>query len=541
MVKTVYEQFRAAADANPDLPFLHYPACAERGYLATGRTFSYGEALELTDDLAARYLAAGYGPGYRVALLIGNRPMHFWHLLALNCIGASAVPINPDYRAHEMQFAIEFAECALVAADGPQLDDLRSVCAKLSPAVPVFHDTGETDAIPPPARTMEQDVPGDPGEREALIIYTSGTTGHPKGCMISNTSCLAAGESYGTAGGLIDFRTGEDRLYIPLPAFHMNVSVYTLNTMTRLRNCIVLQDRFRASSWWQDIVESEATCVHYMGIIPPLLVKAPPSSLDRAHSVRFGQGAGVDPSVRDAFEARFGFPLIEAWGMTETSRAIQNCRLPRDPAGRAFGIPRPPLEVYVSDDAGNPLPADTPGELMVRAMGDDPRHGFFSGYLNQPEETERAWAGGWFHTGDIVTQRADGMLSFVDRKKNIIRRSGENIAAAEIEEALIEHSFVRSVAVLAVDDEFHDEEIMACIVPMTSQDGGAEAAEGIVDWARDRLARHKLPGWICFVDEVPVTGTQKIQKGAIFDKDSDPRQDPCSIDTRALKRRPATT
>ncbi|MCR9139948.1 MAG: AMP-binding protein [Alphaproteobacteria bacterium] len=536
MVETVYEQFSAAAAASPHLAFLCYPKSEDRGYLSDGREYSYGESLETVDRLAARYDAAGYGPGHRIAMLFGNRPDHFWHLLALNRIGASAVPLNPAYLKHELHYGVEFAECALVVAAGERVDDLRQVCSQMEIPVAVVDVAVDTGPLPAPARHAAI-VPAAGGAREALIIYTSGTTGKPKGCMISNTSCLAAGESYGTAGGLINFEVGADRLYIPLPTFHMNVSVYTLNTMTRLRNCIVLQDRFRASTWWPDIVSTGATCVHYMGIIPPLLVKSERSADESRHRVKFGQGAGVDPVVREAFEERFGFPLIEAWGMTETSRAIQNCREPRDPDGRAFGRVRPPLEVQIVDDDDKPLPFGTPGELIVRSSGSDPRHGFFSGYLKQPEETEKAWRNGWFHTGDIVRQREDGMLYFVDRKKNIIRRSGENIAAAEIEEALIDNPNVKSVAVIAVEDEMHDEEIMACIVLMSGAEATEETALSICRSVRDRLIRYKLPAWVSFVEEIPVTSTQKIQKSAIFPDGTDPRKDPRTIDTRHLKRR----
>lgn len=536
MVTSVHEQFASATQAAPDLPFLCYPGSPDRGYLPSGATFSYGQAFDLVEKLAARYLEAGFGPGHRIATLLGNRPEHFWHLLALNRIGASMVPLNPSYLDHELHYAIEFADTAMVVTTSDRLPDLARTCGAMSPAVPV-HDIACSDAALPMPGRRPAAVPSAPADREAMIIYTSGTTGRPKGCILSNTSCLAAGESYGTAGGLIDFDVGKDRLYIPLPAFHMNVSVYTLNTMTRLHNCIVLQDRFRASTWWLDIVETGATCLHYMGIIPPLLVKAAPSEIEARHKVKFGQGAGVEPAVREAFETRFGFPLIEAWGMTETSRAIQNCHLPRDPGGRAFGHPRPPLEVRIVNDDGAPVPPDTPGELLVRSEGPDPRHGFFSGYLKQPEETEKVWQGGWFHTGDVVLRRPDGMLVFVDRKKNIIRRSGENIAAAEIEETLIENPSIKGVAVLAVPDELHDEEVMACVVLMADQKACEKAAVAIFERASGRLAPYKRPGWISFIDQIPVTGTQKIRKDAIFPGGTDPRHAASSFDLRALKRK----
>ncbi|MGF7160005.1 crotonobetaine/carnitine-CoA ligase [Rhodoligotrophos appendicifer] len=536
MAQSVYEQFRDAALQSPNLPFLCYPPSVDRGYVAEGGDFLYGEMLGKVDAIARSYQEAGYQAGHRVALVLGNRPEHFVHLLALNSVGVTVVPLNPGYLNHEFAYGIDFADCALVVGAAPRMDDLWLVAAGLSTPVPVIDGEQLPDRFPSPAARIQSSA-SSLGDREAMIIYTSGTTGRPKGCIISNASCLAAGESYSTAGGVINFEKGRDRLYIPLPSYHMNVSIYTLNTMARLHSCMVMQDRFRASTWWSDIVVTRATCVHYMGIIPPLLLKAPFSQDERRHSVKFGQGAGIDPIVKEGFERRFGFPLVEAWGMTETSRAIQNSREPRDSDGRAFGRPRPPLEVRIADENDEPLPFGMAGELLVRAEGGNPRHGFFSGYLKQPEETEKAWRNGWFHTGDIAMQREDGMLFFIERRKNIIRRSGENIAAAEIEEALINHPEIESVAVMAVADELHDEEILACIVLMPGVDPSVDLARAIQERARDRLAPYKLPAWLAFIETIPVTGTQKVQKGSIFPEGVDPRTDPRSVDLRDTKRK----
>jgi len=272
--------------------------------------------------------------------------------------------------------------------------------------------------------------------------------------------------------------------------------------------------------------------------MPPLLLNQAPTPDERQHRVRFGIGAGIEPELHEAFEKRFGLPLIEVWGMTETGRIYADAFEPRQIHTRAFGRPRGGLEARVVGERDQDVPPGTEGELLVRWGGaDGPRHGFFSGYLKNPEATEEAWRGGWFHTGDVVRGTPDGMLVFVDRKKNIIRRSGENIAAAEVEATLQAHDAVGQVAVIAVPDELRDEEVMACIVTMPGVAGDPATAERLVRWCLDRLAYYKVPGWVLFVDALPTTGTQKVQKAQIFPPGTDPRGQAGAIDLRSLKKR----
>jgi crotonobetaine/carnitine-CoA ligase len=284
-------------------------------------------------------------------------------------------------------------------------------------------------------------------------------------------------------------------------------------------------------------VASRATVIHYLGVMPPLLLKQPSTPEEREHRVKFGLGAGVEPELHEAFEKRFGFPLVEAWGMTETGRIYADSVEPRQIHTRAFGRPRGVLEARVVDDHDRDVSRGTEGELVVRCAGPDPRRGFFSGYVKNPEATEEAWRGGWFHTGDVARQIPDDMLVFVDRKKNIIRRAGENIAAAEIEAVLLAHEAVAQVAVLAVPDEVREEEVMACIVPLPSVTADAALADRLVDWCLERLAYFKAPGWILFLDRLPTTGTQKVQKAQIFPRGDDPRRRAGVIDRRQRKRR----
>jgi crotonobetaine/carnitine-CoA ligase len=191
--------------------------------------------------------------------------------------------------------------------------------------------------------------------------------------------------------------------------------------------------------------------------------------------------------------------------------------------------------VRVVDDQDCDVPKGQPGQLLVRSSGDNPRRGFFSGYLQDGAATEQAWRGGWFHTGDVVTQDDSAMLYFVDRRKDIIRRSGENISAAEVEACLAVHPGVARVAVLAVPDEMRDEEVLAVVVPASGALPDEALGRQLVAHCLQELAYYKAPGWLVFRDSLPVTATNKLQKNLIFAAGQDPRGE--AIDLRALKKR----
>ncbi len=215
-----------------------------------------------------------------------------------------------------------------------------------------------------------------------------------------------------------------------------------------------------------------------------MLLKAPPCPEERRHSVRFGLGAGLDPQLHRAFEERFGIPMVEVWGMTETGRFLADNHEPRRIDTRAFGKPTGDFLAKVVDETDREVPHGQEGELVVRWAGPDPRAGFFRGYLKDEAATAEAWRGDWFHTGDVVTQEPDGMLHFVERRKNIIRRSGENISAAEVENALVGHPAVARLAVIPVTDELRDEEVLACVVLTEGHQPTAETAAAILDQGR---------------------------------------------------------
>jgi acyl-coenzyme A synthetase/AMP-(fatty) acid ligase len=196
------------------------------------------------------------------------------------------------------------------------------------------------------------------------------------------------------------------------------------------------------------------------------------------------------------------------------------------------------MDYRIVNEEGADVAAGTAGELLVRRKGDDPRRGFFSEYLKDPAATAEAWAGGWFHTGDVVAEGQDGSLFFVDRKKNIVRRSGENIAVTEVESVLSDLGSVAGVAVAPVPDETRGEEVFALITPRDMPRDAREASALAQDIARacaERLAYFKVPAHIAFVDKIPVTATQKLQRGTIKAIAAQAVGAPGTIDLRAFK------
>lgn len=532
---TIGKVFFEAAQTWKDRPFLCVPANPRRGYHAAGWEITYAQAAKQVRDLMDLYQSAGYGLGHRVALLLENRPEHFLHKLALNALGACCVPVNPDYRASELMYLLQHSRPDLIVTIASRQSDLVTMQADVPSPIPLVTFESFGAGVPPSRRPGKTGAPS--AATAASILYTSGTTGQPKGCVLSHYYELANGAWYATRGFLSTFKVGGDRLYNPLPLYHVNSGVFSFFCAMLTGNCQIQSDRFRPERWWPEIRESRATVVHYLGVIVPLLLGRLPGPEDRDHQVRFGLGAGVEPTLHARFEERFDFPLIEVWGMTEIVGALFDNEPTRQVGTRSFGRVREEgLEVRIVDDQDNDVPDGSPGQMLVRHSAATPRKRFFSEYFDDPEATSDAWRGGWFHTGDGVVRDEDGTIHFVDRLKNIIRRSGENIAAAEVEAVLQTHPMVKQVSVLALADELRDEEVLACVVLSREQGGYNEAVE-LFDYCNERLAYYKAPGWMIFLDELPTTGTQKIQKHRIFLKGSDPRTLTGMIDLRSRKKR----
>ena len=535
---TVFERFRTTAALAPDDDFLFVDAVTAQTYGVEPGAVSWRAAAAEVERLRQAYAAAGYRHGHRVGLLLENRPAFLFHWFALNGVGASVVPISAEMRSAELEYLIGHSEICLAVTLPHREQDLRA--AAKAAGVRCAAMVADAAVPPAPAAPLAFDAPS--ASSECALLYTSGTTGRPKGCRLTNAYFLRAGEWYAGLGDVCPVRPGRERVITPLPLNHVNAMAFSTMVVLTAGGCLVQLDRFHPTTWWRSVRDSRATIVHYLGVMPAMLLSAPGSGADREHAVRWGFGAGVDGKHHAPFEARFGFPLVEAWAMTETGAAacVMANHEPRHVGTSCFGKPEAFVDVRLVDDEGRDVPAGVPGELLVRSAGRDPRRYFFSGYLKDEAATHEAWQGGWFHSGDMVRRDDDGTMYFVDRKKNVIRRSGENISAVEVESVLNQHPAVKASAVAAAPDELRGDEVLACVVLRDPVAVGAHAelAAGIVQHVLAQLAYYKAPGYVAFVDELPLTASQKIQRGELRTLAQALPGQPNCVDTRAMKRRP---
>ena len=532
---TVYEAFQRTLARHGGREFLSILPETARHYGIEARSYTYAQAADEIATLANRYAAAGLRAGQRVGLMLENRPAMFFHWLALNSLGVSAVPLNPDWREAELEYVVGHSEMVAAIVPPTRVEELRRAAERIGHRLSVGTEEERSAVV----GATDDRRPAPDANTECALLYTSGTTGRPKGCVLTNEYFLWSGTWYAGIGGLCQLQEGVERLITPLPMTHMNAMACSTMVMLLTGGCIIPLDRFHPRTWWDSVRESRATVLHYLGVMPAMLLGSAPAPDDRQHRIRFGFGAGVSPRLHAAFEERFGFPLIEAWAMTETgcAAAIIASHEPRKIGTACFGRPSSKVDCRVVTAEGDDAAPGAHGELWVRSAGDHPRRGFFSEYLKDPEATAQAWQGGYFHTGDIVFVDTDGDFHFVDRKKNVIRRSGENISAVEVEGVLLQHPRIASVGVSAVPDEVRGDEVMACVVPRGTVEDPPALARELVELCLQKLAYFKAPGYIAFCDELPLTPTEKIQRARLGELARERVGIGSTLDLRSMKKR----
>jgi crotonobetaine/carnitine-CoA ligase len=496
--RVVAEVLRARVEQAPERPFVR---CG-------GQWLTFRELDEISDRVAAGLAEAGIGKGDVVAFIVPNRQEMVELFFACAKLGVVQVPLNYWLKG---QFL------------GYQLTDCRATTL-------IVDELGYRSAAPLlPGTAIEQlvlldDVPGaalpstsyrsirecaKPAPRPEVdehdlvsVIYTSGTTGMPKGCMLPNGYYIALGQAFGGAEWVIP----DDRVYTAYPLFHTSGQAVALMSALVNDASIAFAAEFHASTFLKEAAEEGASMLWGVGPMGMAILAQPPAPTDGAHPLRLAVWLPMGAEDQAEFERRFATPVVaEAFGQTECVPAtISPLRGPRTRG--AAGRSMPYLEIQTVDEGDRPVPPGEVGEIVIRPR--EPNV-MFQGYWGKPEATLEAFRNFWHHTGDLGRFDEDGVLTFVDRKKDALRRRGENVASFELEQAIAAHPDIARVAVTAVPSPLGEDDIKASIV---CHPGHPVTPEGLFDYFKNNLPYYAIPRYVDVRDSLPSNALNRIMK-----------------------------
>ena len=516
---TVHGLVERLARERPHDVFLHFE----------DQAFSYLEIDQASSRVAAGLQARGIARGDKVAIMLSNRPEFLFVWFGLSKLGAVEVPINTAQKGALLAYMLRQADCVAIVIEAelkPRLDQVIAEAPLLTRTIVLDGPAagGEDD----PAVTAFPDLVRNDGRfarpvigtsDPSAIIFTSGTTGPSKGVVLPQAYHLIQGEIICSKAGY----SPADRLYNALPLFHGNAQ--TLSTIPALMSgaSMVLAKRFSASQFWDDIRRHGCTEFNYIGGILSILLKTAPAAGDGDNPLRVMIGAGANGQVLAAFESRFKVTLLEAYGMSEIGSPLGSTVDVRRPG--SCGVVNDIYQTRLVDDAGAEVGPGEPGELLIRPLR---ANAMMSEYYAMPGATVQAWRDLWFHTGDILRSDADGFHYFVDRKKDALRRRGENISSFEVEREVNAHPAVLESAAVAVSSDLGEDEVMICVV---LREGHSLTPPQLLEHCRERMAKYMTPRYIRMLDTLPKTPTERVQKFDLraqgvthdtFDSENDP-------------------
>ena len=488
-----------------------------------GEKITYRQLDDRVLRTAGMFRGLGIEAGDRVCLFLPNCPEFLYCWFGLSAIGAIAVPVNTAYKRDETAYILNDAEASALVSH-PALAEVAEAAARLAPSVQakllVAGESGgstgdglpsggwagftETLAAAEPVSELPAVSPLD----ISMLVYTSGTTGNPKGVEVTHQMYVAAGQGFAHWTEAV----ADDRFFTCLPYFHANAQYYSTMGTLAAGATLVVADRFSASRFWDQVRQAGATVVNFIGMMMPVLAKQAEAESDLNNRVRLFYGSpALAPEFLQAFQDRFGTDIIVGFGMTETCygtierigdrRRANSSGLPRQHPDSAFVN-----EIRIADDSGNPVGANVIGEITISNPAT------MLGYWRNEEQTRDALRDGWLFTGDLGWLDDDGFLYFVDRKKDVIRRRGENISSQQVEDAIKDHPNVLDCAVIAVPSELGEDEVKAYVVP---RPGAAVQPAEVVLWCADRLAYFKVPRYIEMRDEFPRTPSLRVRKDVL--------------------------
>ncbi|HEX7781546.1 MAG TPA: AMP-binding protein [Sphingobium sp.] len=492
---TLTDMVASAAAHWGDRPVLEFDRC--------GTILSFRALHEQTDLVAANLIDLGLMPGERVGLCMANIPQYPLSWFGILKAGGVVVPMNIAYRQDDAFHICQTSDVRFIICD----EERAALFETLRPTLPDLQNifvVGGSDEnfdilLKPSTRSvLVKRISGD----LTNLQFTSGTTGLPKGCMLTHR--------YWTE--LVDGIQRDIVEIVPQDVMLTAQSFSYIDPQWALVLCLhsgaklVVLERFRPSEFWAKVVEYDVTFFYCLAAMPLMMLSSPPSPAEKQHKVRLVICSAIPPNRHAAIEERFGCPWMEGYGSTETGSDI-SVSLSQHSAyvgSGSIGLPLRHREVEIVDDFDQPVSNDDIGELVVRGPG------MMRGYWRQPEATESVFRNGWYHTGDLATRSSDGRLYLVGRKRDMIRRAGENIAAIELETVLQQHPDVKLAACVAVPDAVRNEEVMALLVTEDDYDLSA-----IISFMKNRLATFKVPRYWKIVEQLPLTPSARVAKPEI--------------------------
>jgi crotonobetaine/carnitine-CoA ligase len=488
-------------------------------FIFKGATISYGAINRRVNRIANGLRTKGVAHGDRVGVMLPNGVEFPVTWLAIAKLGAVMVPINTGYKEHDLAYILSDSEAETLVIHEDFLavfENIRRRVGSLKRVVVLGHAPDGTESF----REMEEEASPDfaimgVGEDDLMNIqYTSGTTGFPKGCMLTHRYWMLLGSQLSEISGM---RPDDVDLTVQ-PFYYMDPQ---WNTVLCLVNGIplVIVPRFSPSAFWQIVKEHGVTFVYVIGTMPYYLLNQDEDpELEQNHALRVVYCSGINPQHHELFERRWNVPWREAFGMTETGCDLI-VRVDDDErtGSGALGDPFPGKEVKVIDGEGKELAAGGAGELVIKG---EP---MMLGYWNKPDATARTIRDGWLHTGDLAVRDERGDIRLVGRIKDMVRRTGENISCTEVESVLVDHGSVAVAAVVPVPDQLRGEEVKAYLLLREGIAAADVDPEEIIAFCKQRLAQFKIPRYIEFVDELPRTPSERVEKHKLIEGKADLR------------------
>ena len=483
---------------------------AARGLAEFRQELSYAE-FDRRVDQACHYLAGrGVARGDVVNLHLPNCPAFLLLWFATARLGAVMMPTNVLASADELAWLLDHSKSRLAFTTAEHVETLSACRARVAGLREVVRCDPFSET--PAAGSFEQalaaqpddawDCPASPTDL-AAILYTSGTTSKPKGVMVTHANYFAAGRTVAERVEL----GADDRQFVVLPLFHGNAQYYSTMSALLVGASVALMDRFSASRYFDKCIEYRCSVASLFAAPLRMLLAQPENPAHRDNRLRvvlFAQS--LTAAQLDDWARRFGAPLLQLWGMTETMGPPLMNPLRGARRNDTVGLPAGGYEIALVDDAGQPVADGETGEIVVRGV---PGETLMAGYFRNAEATAATLRDGWLYTGDNALRDADGFYRFIDRKKDMIKRAGENVSAGEVEQVVLQHPAVFECAVIGLPDEIRDEQIVAVVV---LRDGAAASEQDLIAFCAERLASFRVPERIVFATELPKTSVGKIQK-----------------------------